>query len=49
MVIAVCFFLEMGHTQVAWGGVAEGLLFPWLADTGATALAISIVGAVVMP
>eukprot|EP00245_Coleochaete_scutata_P003495 TRINITY_DN1511_c0_g2_i2.p1 TRINITY_DN1511_c0_g2~~TRINITY_DN1511_c0_g2_i2.p1 ORF type:complete len:568 (-),score=102.99 TRINITY_DN1511_c0_g2_i2:532-2235(-) len=48
-VIAACFFVEMGYASPNFSEIIEGLVVPRLRDTHATAIAISLVGAVVMP
>ncbi|CAI7775782.1 unnamed protein product, partial [Closterium sp. NIES-54] len=49
MVIACCFFIEMGHAPVDGMAVLEGMFVPRIQDLGALAIAISLIGALVMP
>ena len=49
LVIAACFFAEMAYAPIRTAEVLEGMLLPYLRSPGATALAVSLVGAVVMP
>ncbi|KAK8580229.1 hypothetical protein V6N13_143349 [Hibiscus sabdariffa] len=48
-VMAGCFFGEMGHVNPPASGVIKGMLVPKLAGQGATADAIALLGALVMP
>ncbi|XP_058068222.1 metal transporter Nramp1-like [Magnolia sinica] len=47
--IAACFFVELGHAKPASSEVLKGLFIPQLKGNGATGLAISLLGAMVMP
>ncbi|KAF7814499.1 Metal transporter Nramp6 [Senna tora] len=47
--IAVCFFAELGYAKPDAKEVLEGLFVPKLKGNGATGLAISLLGAMVMP
>jgi Mn2+/Fe2+ NRAMP family transporter len=47
--MAACFFGELGYASPAAGEVLKGLVVPKLEGAGATGLAISLLGAMVMP
>ncbi|KAJ7962761.1 putative Metal transporter [Quillaja saponaria] len=47
--IAACFFVELGYAKPAAKEVLHGLFVPQLKGDGATGLAISLLGAMVMP
>ncbi|CAL1376878.1 unnamed protein product [Linum trigynum] len=47
--IAGCFFAEMGYAKPAGDEVVKGLFVPQLKGNGAAGLAISLLGAMVMP
>ncbi|XP_058100740.1 metal transporter Nramp1-like isoform X1 [Magnolia sinica] len=47
--IAACFFVELGYAKPASSEVLKGLFIPQLKGNGATGLAISLLGAMVMP
>ncbi|RAL41401.1 hypothetical protein DM860_010195 [Cuscuta australis] len=47
--IVVCFCVELGYAKPKSSEVLEGLFVPQLKGTGATKLAISLLGAMVMP
>ncbi|KAI3437187.1 Non-specific serine/threonine protein kinase [Psidium guajava] len=47
--IAACFFGELGYAKPAASEVLDGLFVPQLKGNGATGLAISLLGAMVMP
>lgn len=47
--MAACFFGELGYAKPKASGVLEGLFVPQLKGSGATGLAISLLGAMVMP
>lgn len=47
--IAGCFLAELGYAKPAAAEVVEGLFVPQLKGNGATGLAISLLGAMVMP
>lgn len=49
IIIAVCFFVELGYAKPAATEVLNGLFVPQLKGNGATGLAISLLGAMVMP
>ncbi|KAE7997233.1 hypothetical protein FH972_001883 [Carpinus fangiana] len=49
MTIAACFFAELGYAKPAATEVLNGLFVPQLKGNGATGLAISLLGAMVMP
>ncbi|XP_075666976.1 metal transporter Nramp1-like isoform X2 [Castanea sativa] len=49
LTIAACFFAELGYTKPAATEVVNGLFVPNLKGNGATGLAISLLGAMVMP
>ncbi|KAL3835476.1 hypothetical protein ACJIZ3_010212 [Penstemon smallii] len=49
LTIAVCFFLELGYAKPKASEVIEGLFVPQFKGSGATKLAISLLGAMVMP
>ena len=49
LTIAVCFFLELGYAKPDAGEIFYGLFVPQLKGSGATGLAISLLGAMVMP
>lgn len=47
--IAACFFGELGYAKPVASEVLDGLFVPQLKGDGATGLAISLLGAMVMP
>ncbi|KAI3852660.1 hypothetical protein MKX03_023852 [Papaver bracteatum] len=47
--IAACFFVELGYAKPDASEVLKGLFVPTLKGNGATGLAISLLGAMVMP
>lgn len=47
--IATCFFMELGYAKPNASEVLNGLFVPQLKGNGATGLAISLLGAMVMP
>ncbi|XP_052116081.1 metal transporter Nramp6-like isoform X1 [Arachis duranensis] len=47
--IAACFFAELGYAKPIAKEVLKGLFVPELKGSGATGLAISLLGAMVMP
>lgn len=47
--IALCFFIELGYAKPEPAEVLRGLFVPQLKGSGATKLAISLIGAMVMP
>jgi natural resistance-associated macrophage protein 2 len=47
--IATCFLVELGYSKPNSSEVVRGLFFPELKGNGATGLAISLLGAMVMP
>jgi manganese transport protein len=47
--IATCFLVELGYSKANASEVVRGLLFSNLKGNGATGLAISLLGAMVMP
>lgn len=47
--IAACFFMELGYAKPDAKEVLSGLFIPQLKGNGATGLAISLFGAMVMP
>ena len=47
--IAACFFAELGYAKPDGKEVLKGLFVPQLKGSGATGLAISLLGAMVMP
>ncbi|XP_075107628.1 metal transporter Nramp6 isoform X2 [Nicotiana tabacum] len=49
LTIAVCFFVELGYAKPESSEVLHGLFVPQLKGSGATKLAISLLGAMVMP
>ncbi|TMW98168.1 hypothetical protein EJD97_004402 [Solanum chilense] len=49
LTVAVCFFVELGYAKPDSSEVLQGLFVPQLKGTGATKLAISLLGAMVMP
>ncbi|XP_042062929.1 metal transporter Nramp6-like isoform X2 [Salvia splendens] len=49
LTIAGCFFAELGYAKPNSSEVLEGLFVPQLKGSGATKLAISLLGAMVMP
>lgn len=49
LTIAGCFFAELGYAKPAAAEVLDGLFIPKLKGNGATGLAISLLGAMVMP
>lgn len=49
LTIAGCFFAELGYAKPAATEVLDGLFIPKLKGNGATGLAISLLGAMVMP
>ncbi|KAJ4757083.1 Nramp metal transporter [Rhynchospora pubera] len=49
LVMAACFFGEMGYVKPPAGEVVRGLFVPKLSGNGATADAIALLGALVMP
>ena len=49
LLIAVCFFVELGFAQPNAGQVFYGMLVPQIRNIGALAIAISLIGALVMP
>eukprot|EP01018_Ginkgo_biloba_P024326 Gb_08087 [translate_table: standard] len=48
-IMAACFFGEMGYAEPDAAGIFKGLFVPLLNGDGATGLAISLLGAMVMP
>lgn len=48
-VMAICFFVELGYAKPDPVEVSKGLFVPQLKGNGATGLAISLLGAMVMP
>ena len=48
-VMAGCFFWEMSYVKPPASGVIKGMFVPKLAGQGATADAIALLGALVMP
>lgn len=48
-VMAGCFFVELGYAKPKASEVLKGLFVPQLKGDGATGLAISLLGAMVMP
>ncbi|KMZ73126.1 Manganese transport protein mntH [Zostera marina] len=49
LIMAVCFFVEIGYAKPNSTQVLKGLVVPQLSGNGATGLAISLLGAMVMP
>ncbi|GMQ09223.1 hypothetical protein CsSME_00052673 [Camellia sinensis var. sinensis] len=49
VIIAACFFVELGYAKPNASEVLHGLFVPQLKGNGATGLAISLLGAMVMP
>ncbi|XP_034696666.1 metal transporter Nramp6-like isoform X1 [Vitis riparia] len=49
LTIAACFFVELGYAKPNSSEVLRGLFVPQLKGNGATGLAISLLGAMVMP
>jgi manganese transport protein len=47
--IATCFFFELGYSKPNSSEVVRGLFVPEIKGNGATGLAISLLGAMVMP
>ena len=47
--IAACFLMELGYAKPNSSEVLNGLFVPQLKGNGATGLAISLLGAMVMP
>eukprot|EP00249_Psilotum_nudum_P004427 c17950_g1_i2 orf=488-2176(-) len=47
--MAACFFVELGNAKPPSVGVLKGLFIPRLHGSGATGIAISLLGAMVMP
>lgn len=47
--IAACFFVELKYAKPVTSEVLHGLFVPQLKGNGATGLAISLLGAMVMP
>jgi manganese transport protein len=47
--ISVCYMLELFIAPIDWASTARGLVIPHLADSGAIIIAVSILGATVMP
>lgn len=47
--MAICFFVELGYAKPDPSEVLKGLFIPQLKGNGATGLAISLLGAMVMP
>ncbi|KAG0471161.1 hypothetical protein HPP92_015707 [Vanilla planifolia] len=47
--MAVCFFIELGYAKPRFSEVMKGLFIPKLNGNGSTGLAISLLGAMVMP
>lgn len=47
--MAACFFVELSYAKPSSSEVLKGLFVPQLKETGATGLAISLLGAMVMP
>lgn len=47
--MAGCFFIELGYAKPTASEVLKGLFVPQLKGSGATKLAISLLGAMVMP
>jgi manganese transport protein len=48
-VIAVCYLAEMVFSHPSFGQVARGSVTPWLGGSGSVLLAVSLIGATVMP
>eukprot|EP00899_Mesostigma_viride_P008608 jgi/Mesvir1/17749/Mv12100-RA.1 len=49
MLMAGCFFVELGHSAPDISEAIQGISVPHIADTGSALLGISIIGAVIMP
>ncbi|KAG6543804.1 hypothetical protein Mapa_014644 [Marchantia paleacea] len=49
LTMAACFFVELGYASPPLGDMLTGLIVPKLDGSGATGLAISLLGAMVMP
>lgn len=49
LTIAACFLAELGYAKPQGSEVMRGLFVPQLKGEGATGLAISLLGAMVMP
>ncbi|OEL26969.1 Metal transporter Nramp3 [Dichanthelium oligosanthes] len=49
LLIAICFLVELGYSKPNASEVVKGLFVPELKGNGATGLAISLLGAMVMP
>lgn len=49
LTIAGCFFVELAYSKPDSSEVLRGLFVPQLEGSGATKLAISLLGAMVMP
>eukprot|EP00898_Chlorokybus_atmophyticus_P008123 jgi/Chlat1/8311/Chrsp78S09214 len=49
LVMASCFIIELGYVNPQWGDAAMGLVRPRLPGSEAVLIAVSLVGAVVMP
>lgn len=49
LTIAACFLVELGYAKPQASEVMRGLFVPQLKGDGATGLAISLLGAMVMP
>lgn len=47
--IAACFLMELGYAKPNTSEILYGLFVPQLKGNGATGLAISLLGAMVMP
>ncbi|PKU61477.1 metal transporter Nramp3 [Dendrobium catenatum] len=47
--MAICFFVELGYAKPQYSEILKGLFVPQLKGDGATGLAISLLGAMVMP
>lgn len=49
IIMAACFFAELGYAKPRYPEILKGLFVPQLKGDGATGLAISLLGAMVMP
>ncbi|KAK8930851.1 Metal transporter Nramp3 [Platanthera zijinensis] len=49
LTMAACFFAELGYAKPDYSEILKGLFVPQLKGNGATGLAISLLGAMVMP
>jgi manganese transport protein len=47
--IGLCFLFEIGISQIDWGATGRGMIVPSMPDASALMIAVSVIGATVMP